>query len=322
MRNRSSNSTRIPTEEAIQKWVKDVIDKYSEKMGAITPPICEKRLCEAVEELKGIKIKYQASERLSIFEEGLLIPVRGGFILQYGVLDRQGRRFHSVKIRETICHELAHILFYDCNSSIPQLPIVPPEHICHNIARQFLVPDGILRKRLSEKIESDVNLVQLLRQLSSEFKVALRIMAQRLTEDLSLLKDTMITFWKYKDGEGDWFTLIKPDEQIHCNDFLRDPRLCPELKKLLPKYWRDHVHIKAWHNVVNKVVLQGQAICQSSLYVQSKRQKEGKIKRILFQVQCEPWGNLSNQLRFRWKDQKQPIYNVISIEKFDLDSLA
>lgn len=320
MRNGLGDSIQIRSEEAIQKWVNDVIDRYAQKAGGIAAPVCEKRLCEAVEELKGIRIKCQASEKPSIFEEGLLIPVRKGFVIQYRVLDHRGRRFPTVKMRETICHELAHILFYDCNSSIPQLLMVPPEHICHNIARQLLLPEGILRRRFSETIKPDVNLVRLLRELSSEFKVALWIMTQRLTEDLSLLKDTMITFWKYKNKD-DWFIFIKPDEQIDRKDFHPDSRLCPELKNFLPEYWRNRVHMKAWDNVVSKVVLQGQAIRQSSLYVQRKRQREGKIKGILFDIECEPWIDLSSQSTFEWKDQKRPIYNVISVEKFDLHTL-
>lgn len=321
MRNRVSDFNRIPSEQVIQTWICGVIEIYGQKVGAITPPICEKSLCEAVEELKGVKIKCQPSKKASVFEEGLLIPVRRGFIIQYRVLDGRGRPFANVKIRETICHELAHILFYDCDSSIPRLGMTPPEHVCHSIARQLLIPDTLLRRRWTEQVEPDVSLTGLLREFSSKFRVALRVMAQRLTEDLSLLENTMITFWKYQNERNNWSIFVDQDEQIDWEDFHVDHRLCADLKKLLPRYWRNRIHREVWDKVVSKVVVQGEAICQPSLHVHGERRKEGKIKSILFNVECEPWDDFSNQLKFEWKDQKRRIYNVISLEKFDLHTL-
>jgi Zn-dependent peptidase ImmA (M78 family) len=310
------DSPQVLTEEAVQDQVSDIIDTYVRKVGTIVTPVSEKKLCEVVEELKGVRIKCQAVRKPSTYEEGLLTPVRGGFVIKYQILNRSGKPFARTKIRETICHELGHILFYDCNSSVPRLLMMPPEHVCHEIARQFLLPKTVLQKRFLEAIKPNLNLIRLLRQLSSEFEVATWIMAQRLTEDLSLIKDTMITFWRYRN-ESDGLTIfIEPDRQISFEDFYRDSRLCSELKEFVPKYWRYRIHAEAWDKAVSKVILHGYTIYQPSLVVKSKRRQLGKTKEFVFDVECEPWSDMSSQSSFQWKDQKRLLYNAISVERF------
>jgi hypothetical protein len=302
--------------------VDNIIAKYGRMAVDITPPISEKRLCEAVEELKAIKIRCQASKKPAILEEGLLIPVRGGFIVQYGVLDRRGKPFPAVKIRETICHELAHILFYDCTLPIPKLMVMPPEHLCHTIARQLLVPDNILKKTFSELIGSGVNLVWLIRKLSAEFGVAHRVMAQRLTEDLSLLRDSMVTFWKHRNREDNLPLSPQLNQTLDLQDFYIDSRLCPELKSYLPPYWRNKVHLEVWNKVVSKAILGKEIIGESRIHIKGKRQDAGRLKNITFEVHYEPLSKYSRQLEFEWGEQTKPVYQFISAEKFDMASLA
>lgn len=316
MKSGPSSLPQILSEETTQKQVSDIIDGYLRMMGTTAVPVYEDRLCEVVEELKGVRIRCQASEKPSTHEEGLLIPIRGGFVIQYKILNRSGRSFARTKIRETICHELAHILFYDCNSSVPQLLMTPPEHVCHKIARQFLLPEITLRKRFLDIIRPDYSLMQLLRRLSSEFQVATWVMAQRLTEDLSLIKDTMITFWRYKNKSDERIVFIEPHKQVSFEDFYRNSRLCPELKEFVPNYWRNRIHAEAWDKVVSKVVVQGHTIYQPSMLVQRKKQQVGKTREFTFDIECEPWSDVSNQSTFEWKDQKRPIYDAISLERF------
>jgi len=316
MKSRSSSLPQVLIKEATRKQVSDIIVGYMRKVGTIAAPVSEEKLCEVVEELKGVRIKCQASKKPSTYEEGLLTPIRGGFAIKYQILNRSGRLFARTKIRETICHELAHILFYDCNSSVPQLLMVPQEHVCHEIARQFLLPEIALRKRFLEAIRPNSSSMQLLRQLSNEFEVATWVMAQRLTEDLSLIKDTMITFWRYQNKSDERIIFVEPDKQVNFEDFYRDSRLCPELKEFVPKYWRNRIHVEAWDKVVSKVIVQGHAIYQPSLLVQRKKQQVGKTKEFVFDIECEPWSDMSNQSAFEWKEQKRPIYNAISLERF------
>jgi hypothetical protein len=84
----------------------------------------------------------------------------------------------------------------------------------------------------------------------------------------------------------------------------------------VPKYWRDRIHVEAWDKVVSKVIAECRTIYQPSLLVQRKRQQVGKSKEFMFDIECEPWSDMSNQSAFEWKDQKRPIYNAISLEKF------
>lgn len=310
MNSHISSPGNLVVKEYAQRWMNDILQKYEQQVGFFAPPICEKMLCRVIEELRGIKIIIEPDEKLSVVDEGLLMPVQGGFIIKYGILDKNQNKFYNVKIRETIAHELAHILFYDCSSLMPQLKTIPPEYLCHDIARKLLLPGQIIKDKFSEKINSNDNLIQIIEQLSRDFQVALILMAKRLTEDLSLLKDTMVTFWKYK-----------PEKSGRYKGYHPDPKLSPELRRLLPKYWRDRVHIEAWDRVVSKVAIDETNDLPESLYVEGEKSKKGRIKSIPFKIQCASLYNRCNNLRFRWENNIKPITNIISIKKFDLNIL-
>lgn len=316
MNNHFNTSNRIISKEHIQGWINKILEKYKQKVGFITLPICEKTLCKVVEELKGIRISIEPDKKPSIFDEGLLLPVQGGFIIKYGTLDKNQKKFHDVKIRETICHELAHILFYDCTSLIPHLKTISPEYLYHDIARQLLLPEQIVRQKFSEKIKTNSNLLHIIEQLSKDFQVALILMVRRLTEDLSLLNDTMVTFWKYKSEKGHFL-----NKQICYKDYRPDPKLSPELRRLLPKYWRNLVHIEAWDKVVSKVAIGEANDFPESLYVGGRKKKRGIIKSIPFKIQCASLYNRSNNLSFGWKNAIKPVLMILSVKKFDLNIL-
>lgn len=312
MNNHINDSNRITSKEHIEGWINEILEKYKQKLGTFTPPICEKTLCKVVEELKGINITIEPDKKASVFDEGLLLPIRGGFIIIYGTRNMNQMKFHKVKIRETICHELVHILFYDCTSLIPQLQIISDESLCHDIARQLLLPAPIVEKEFKEKIKIyPTDLIQVIKELSRHFQVAIMLMVRRLTEDLSLLKDTMVTFWKYKEDT---------DKQI---PYEHDPKLSPELKRLLPKYWRDRIHVEAWNEAVSKIAIKGYSYYefQSPIHIEGKRRKKGKVKSISFKIQCAPLYDSSKNRQLRLEGNIEPVPQILSVKKFDLNIL-
>jgi Zn-dependent peptidase ImmA (M78 family) len=310
MKTHVESSNNLVSKEYIQRSVNDTLEKYKQKVGFITPPICEKTLCKVIEELKGINIALEPDENTSIFDEGLLMPIQRGFIIKYGTVNKNLKQFHNVKIRETICHELAHILFYDCSYPIPQLKAIPPEYLCHDIARQLLLPEQIVREKFLEKVKVNSNLIHIIEQLSRDFQVALMLVVRRLTEDMSLLKDTMVTFWRYKSEKGGRYKGYHPN-----------PKLSPELRELLPKYWRDRVHIEAWDKVVSKLILRETNNLPEFLCIEGKRRNKGSIKNIPFKIQCVSLYNSFNNLSFDWENDIAPVLNLLSIKTFDLDIL-
>ena len=306
--------------EFIQRWVDDILGKYGEMVESFAPPICEKILTKAIEEIKGIKIVLEAEKKISTFDEGLLMPIRGGFMIKYGTFSKKREKFHRVKIRETICHELAHILFYDCTSLMPRLGIRPPEYLCHDIARKLLLPTQLLKENFSEKKKESNNLIDLIEQLSRDFQVALKLMAKRLTEDLPILNSAMVTFWRYKAGnEG------PSNKQVCYGDYERDPKFSRDLSRLLPKYWRDRVHSEAWDKVVSKVAIGETDNLPASLYVKGKKRKNGRIKSIPFDIQCSSLYNKSfnrsYNINFGWYGNIKPAFNILSVKQFDLNIL-
>jgi Zn-dependent peptidase ImmA (M78 family) len=312
MNNYINESNRIPNKEHIQIWINEILDNYKQTVRSLTPPICERTLCKVVEKLKGISITIEPDNKASVFDEGLLLPMRGGFIIKYGTLNKNQIKFHKVKTRETICHELAHILFYDCTSLIPQLQIISDESLCHDIARQLLLPAPIVEKEFKEKIKIyPTDLVQVIKELSRHFQVAIMLMVRRLTEDLSLLKDSMVTFWEYKEDA---------DKQI---PYEHDPKLSPELKRLLPKYWRDRIHVEAWTEAISKVAINGCSFYESQtpIHIEGKSRRKGKVKSISFKIQCAPLYDSSKYRQLRLEGSIEPVQQILSIERFDLNIL-
>lgn len=309
-------SNNLLGKEYVQKYVSNILEKYEQKVGVITPPICVDTLCNVIKELNEINIEIEPDKKISILDKGLLMPVQGGFIIKYGVADKDQKKFHNVKIRETICHELAHILFYDCAPEIPHLKIKPPEYLCHDIARQLLLPDCLVREKFSEKIRTNSDLIHIIQKLSGEFKVALMLIVKKLTEDLSLLDDTMVTFWKHESRKDSFLS-----KQIRYKDYRPDSKLSPGLRRLLPKYWRDLIYIEVWDKVVSKVAIGKTNDLPKCLYVEGKKRKKGRIKSIPFEIQCVSLYDRPNNLSFVWESNIRPALNILSVMKFNLDIL-
>lgn len=303
-------------EDIFQKWIKDILQKYEEKVRFVTLPICERTLSKVIEELKGIKITIEPDKKISTFDEGFLMPIKGGFIIKHGTLASEQEKFSDVRIRATICHELAHILFYDCTSLIPKLQAASPEDWCHDIARNLLLPTTIVKEKFSEKSKTNSSLIDIIEELSRGFQVSRMLTVKKLTEDLSLVKDTMITFWRYVGEQSN-----NLNDQIRYKDYQRDPKLSPDLKKLLPEYWRDKIHREAWDKVVSKVAVNSVSEHARSLYLEGKNRKSGKIKSIPFTIHCKPLYGRSNNLHFSFKNYIIPTFHIISVKKFDLNAL-
>lgn len=303
--------------EAIENWINEVLVRYRERKGNISLPIDEKILITAIEELKGIKIELKEKKKVSVHKnEGILAPKRGGFVLEYGLDTYNGKEKYAnvlARRRFTICHELGHIFFYSYDNVIPKIFVTPREDVCHEIARKLLLPEEAVKRKFREQYDSNNKLVSFLRKFGREAKVSLYPLTIRLTEELSLLKDAMITFWKFND-KG-----FQP--KIHYGNFIADSKTCPELRKLLPRYWRRCVHVKAWNEVVKNVVTNGTPILKNSLCIEGKRRKNGRLRSMIFDIECETLVDLSEQQRLlKWMNQNT-MYNAISVEKFDLRTL-
>ena len=298
-------------------WVNKILGKYEERVGSIIPPVCEKTLCRIVEELQAVKIILEPDEDSSFFDQGLLIPVRGGFIIKYGSLAKDQKKLHNVKIRETICHELSHILFYDCTRVIPELKTTPPEYLCHDAERQLLLPDRIVKERFAEKVKANLSLIHVIEEMSREFRVAVMLMVKKIIEDLALQNDTMVTIWKYKPPK-----YSRGENEISYKLYRHDPKLSPQLRELLPKYWRDQVHIEAWKKVVSKAAIGEETNLPVTLHIEGKKRIKAGIKNIHFEIQCKPVLDRPKNLRFAWGKHIEPSQSIISIKKFNLRMLV
>lgn len=312
----NSYNNSISKNDFIRKWVKDILQEYKKEIKPVIPPICEKALCKVIEDLRGIKIIIEPDRKISTFDEGFLVPIKGGFVIKYSTLKTEDKKFSDVRIRATICHELAHILFYDCKSLIPKLQTVSPEDWCHDIARYLLLPDDLVKESFLEINRVSSNSVDIIEKLSKKFQVSRMLIARRITEDLSLLKDMMVTFWKYKSEKGNSL-----NKQIHYRDYQKISKLSPMLGKLLPNYWRKLIHNEVWDKVLSKVAVGSAENLPKSLYVEGKRRNKGKIKSIPFEIEFEPLYIGFNNLIFGWKGDIRPISDILSVEKFDLNVL-
>jgi len=180
----------LPGEEAIEQLVENLLREYKKRFGVLSPPIEPARLAQLV----GAKVEEAPD---SIASEGQLLPIRGGFIIRY----RRGALGYRTNL--TICHEIAHIFFYDPSQSIPKrpfgnLPTQKEEHLCFLAARQLLVPKAILIDHVRGLLDRPS--LDLLRELSNRFRASLPIMATRLTEDTSLIDNVMFTTWVCRDS--------------------------------------------------------------------------------------------------------------------------
>jgi Zn-dependent peptidase ImmA (M78 family) len=298
--------------------VDEILKCYKEKVGNLNFPINEYILINIIEELKGINIELEKikGKNIARLNEGILIPKRGGFLIKYDInplihYNGNERIITSVaRKRFTICHELAHVLFYDCNSSVPKLYEKPEEHICDEIARKLLLPEEPLKLKF-QRYRSDGNLIPFLREITKEARVSIYPLVKRVIEDLSLLKNVMITFWFLKRSFENGYQIENPKVILNRTD----SKLCGEYKKILTPFWRERIREQVWDRAI-KIIIDGTKkppILLHSLCIESKRRRKGRLKSILFNVECNFY--YEQQSLFKWDRPFLPQF--ISVEKFD-----
>lgn len=230
---------KLSEEEAIEQLVENLLREYEKSVGELSPPIESARLAQ----LMGAKIEEAPD---SIASEGQLLPVRGGFIIRY----RSGVPAYRTNL--TICHEIAHIFFYDRTQSVPKrpfrnLPTQKEEHLCFLAARQLLVPKKLLTLHVRSLLDRPS--LDLLRAISTRFRVSLPIMARRLTKDTSLIDKVMFTTWIRRKFIGISNQSIHGEQQYSLasssNIWTKHSYLSPALAKEFNAYRRNLIFQKA-----------------------------------------------------------------------------
>jgi len=266
----------LPEEEAIERLVENLLGEYKRRFGVLSPPIEPARLAQ----LMGAKVEEAPD---SIASEGQLLPIRGGFIIRY----RRGAPAYRTNL--TICHEIAHIFFYDHSQSIPRrlfgnLPTQKEEYLCFLAARQLLVPKEVLAYHMRGLIDRPS--LDLLRELASRFRVSLPIMALSLTEDTSLIDKVMFTTWVWRDlsatsGQSTQGRRHNPLVSS-SNMWTKRSYLSPALAKELNAYRRGLIHEKAL-SLVERVANNLQGPRAELLEI-------GKRRRCCISLEGKNWG--------------------------------
>lgn len=267
----------LSEEEAIEQLVNNLLREYEKSVGKLSPPIEPARLAQ----LMGAKVEEAPD---SIASEGQLLPIRGGFIIRY----KSGAPAYRTNL--TICHEIAHIFFYDRTQSVPKrsfrnLPTQKEEYLCFLAARQLLVPEEILIHHVRSLLDRPS--LDLLRELSTRFRVSLPIMARRLTEDTSLIDKVMFTTWIRRKSIGISNQSIYGQQHYSLasssNIWTKHSYLSPVLAKEFNAYRRDLILKKAI-SLVERVA-----------YNVPGRKAElfeiGKRRRFHVSLEGEKWGN-------------------------------
>jgi hypothetical protein len=292
-------------DEEIRKQINEIFGRYKEKTGGLKFPINEKVLINVIEELKGIKIEIERIKGKTFVgsNEGILIPKERGFLIKYGInpYRKDGRIIISPVARKrfTICHELAHILSYDCTYKVPKLLRRFEEHVYDEIARQLLLPEEILKQKFQEydAKKPNVSLIHFLRDLANEAKVSIYPLTKRIVEDLALLEKTMVTFWYVKNYDK--------------NEFRVDSKLSYDLRKILTCYWRRHIYEHVWGDGIKKIKSGVKTpLLLPQISIESKKRK-GRLRKISFQVECDFYHKFYHKQSLLFENQ------FISIEKFN-----
>lgn len=127
-----------------------------------------------------------------IKEDGLLIPVDGGFKL---ILNKGCRG----RVNFTCAHEIAHTFFYDFTSNKPKKLNFPyisnkeEENLCDKMASRLLMPTKMLENNLSMLKFFDCNN---LFGLANRYRVSIEAMAMRIGE-IDHWKNMMIIGWNF-----------------------------------------------------------------------------------------------------------------------------
>lgn len=189
----------------------------------------------------------------------------------------------------TICHEIAHIFFYDRSQSIPKrpfgnLPTQKEEELCFFAARQMLVPKELLIEQVHGL--KDRPSLDLLRELSSRFRVSLPIMAMRLTGDTSIIDKVMFTTWVQRHLPAASSQSIRGRQHnpsgSSSNIWTKCSYLSPALAKRLNAYWRGVIHEKALSLV--------ERVANNLPSEKAELLEIGKRRHFCISLEAENWG--------------------------------
>jgi len=114
--------------------------------------------------------------------EALLIPVRGGFSIYVKSQPNYSR------LRTSIAHELAHILFYNVDGEEPtriKTPDEKEERFCFDVARRILAPDWHLK---AIGVEDSHNLNFIFEAMTETLALSREVAAQLILQDYCLVK--------------------------------------------------------------------------------------------------------------------------------------
>lgn len=265
--------------EKAQIFIKDFILGEYEKKKPLSPPVNIDIIKALICEYKGIKIlDNEPLESESVYE-GRLIPIEGGF----KILLNQNEKFLYIRKKFTLCHELAHIFFYDCNHRVPRKIITPPEDICYKIARQILIPDKLVEKHFNELYNNklflfskklDFPLLKKIKELARIYEVSLEAMVDKLMLDKSLFKKEVITFWEFNEK--------KQCPSISFKNFDKRTKISSHLKTCsevsLSSYkFREYIYPKIWRDLVENTITTGKAESKEITIIFKREKKELKI---------------------------------------------
>jgi hypothetical protein len=283
----------------IKEIIKKIHELYLQETGTFNLPISEILLCKTLEKFANIKIALEPYSRVSNTDEGLIIPIRGGFIIRYATIGKDLKKFSSHKIRETICHEMGHILFYDCTTSIPKLILRPEEYLCHYAAREFLMPEEITKKFFLKKRQLTPNLIEIVEQLASEFQIAIFHVIIRLTEDLSLAENTFFTYWKYL-----------PHLTKKYNGYMPDSKFSKDL--IISNYWREKIHVESWNKNLIYLAEGKTNYLSDVIIIKGKNRTLGKIKSFRISLQAGRLYSRLNELNINFSNEIIPNLTFLS----------
>ena len=187
----------------LNSCLKNLLDEYINEYKKDGPPF----LAEEIAEIRKVK----EIQRVEMNHDGLLIPVKGGFIIQLN------KRHPYAKQNYTCAHEVAHTFFYDLNRDPPKkiinLENEVEEYLCNLIAARMLIPEEYLRD-VKRKVPS----IQLLIELSNKFCVSINTMARRITKETGIWKCIVICWRKNKIGFNREWIYAPKDLEKRCMD--------------------------------------------------------------------------------------------------------
>jgi len=226
-------------------------------MGSLKPPIVPSVLAD----IQNATIMY--SKRSKNWTASLM-PMGTGFIISVNSFLSEQR------IRNAICHEIAHTFFYDIDETPPQRrnkprPDAQEELLCFWAAREMLVPSSLFKEELDRVGSDRVYSFEGISQLADVFSVSPDIVAYRLTHDLALLGNDWIVLWyseSYKNKEPKAQSLYPKEISMRISNYTK-AKIVEKLRLSLEQSGvkdfnefevgkRNKIRIKSKNEIVNR----------------------------------------------------------------------